>query len=67
MKHHKSWVGWFPLFSVGAVITSVYIAWFAAYAQLGRRPMPSMDDPRFIGGTSTAVYGVANWVMLGFT
>ena len=64
MKHRLSWIGWLPLSAIGVVLMAVYVSWFVAYSQLGRRPMPSMDDPKFIGGMSTAVYNIVAWVIL---
>lgn len=64
MKRQITWLGWLPIVSTGVVFTSVYIAWVAAYFQLGRRPMPSMDDPKFIGGPATAVYNAMGWIIL---
>ena len=64
MKHRFSWIGWVPPSAIGVVLAAVYVSWFAAYSQLGRRPMPSMDDPKFIGGMSTAIYNVVAWVIL---
>ncbi len=64
MKRTLARLGWLPLIATGAVFVCVYVAWVAAYWQLGRRPMPSMDDPKFIGGAATAVYDVAGWVIL---
>ena len=64
MKHRLSWIGWVPLAAVGVILIAVYVSWFAAYYQLGRRPLPSMDDPKFIGGTSTAIYEIVAWVIL---
>jgi Na+/H+-translocating membrane pyrophosphatase len=64
MKHRYSWIGWVPAAAVGVVITAVYVSWFTAYSQLGRRPMPSADDPKFIGGWSTSVTNAMTWVIL---
>lgn len=64
MKYRLSWIGWIPLSAIGVVLMAVYVSWFVAYSQLGRRPMPSMDDPKFIGGMSTAVYNIVAWFIL---
>ena len=61
MKRRFAWIGWLPVSAIGVLLTAVYVAWLVAYSQLGRRPMPSMDDPKFIGGMSTGVYHVAAW------
>jgi hypothetical protein len=64
MKHRLSWIGWLPPSAIGVVLMAVYASWFVAYSQLGRRPIPSMDDPKFIGGMSTVVYNIVAWVVL---
>jgi hypothetical protein len=64
MNAKLSWIGWMPIGSLGAAVTAVYVAWFAAMSQLGRSPVPSMDDPKFIGGFATAVYHVMSWIVL---
>ena len=64
MSTRISWIGWMPIGSLGAAVAAVYVAWFAAMTHLGRRPVPSIDDPKFIGGFSTSVYHVAAWVVL---
>jgi hypothetical protein len=53
-----------PLFTWPTLmVVAVYCSWVAAYAQLGRRPKPSMDDPKGIGGTATDVYTFCVWVI----
>jgi hypothetical protein len=57
-------LGWVPVASVMLMIATMYCAWAAAYAQLGRRPRPSIDDPNAIGGFSTDVYVFCEWVVM---
>jgi len=38
------------------VIITMYCSWAVAYTQLGRRPLPNIDDPNSIGGFSTDLY-----------
>ncbi len=45
------------------MVVAVYCSWAVAYAQLGRRPRPSMDDPTDIGGFATDVHTFCVWVI----
>jgi hypothetical protein len=47
---------WLPVTSVVLMILAMYSSWSAAYAQLGWRPRPNIDDPESIGGFSTDLY-----------
>jgi hypothetical protein len=47
---------WVPVASVALMIVAVYFSWVVAYWQLGRRPQPSWDDPKYIGGFSSDVH-----------
>lgn len=49
-------LAWAPVVSVALMIVAMYSSWVVAYAQLGRRPRPSVDDPNMIGGFSTDLY-----------
>lgn len=64
MRRALSWVGWMPAVSPAVIVIAVYVAWYAAYAQLGRLPVASMDDPKYIGGMSTAVFKLMSWLIL---
>src|SRR5690606_30352962 len=56
---------WVPAASAALMLVAVYGSWAVAWAQLGRRPRPSMDDPRHIGGLATDVHTFSVW-MIGF-
>lgn len=45
------------------MVLAVYCDWAVAYAQLGHRPRPSIDDPGQIGGIATGVHTACMWVM----
>ena len=45
-------VGWLPLLAPTSIVLLVYVAWSVAFLQLGRAPMVSADDPKFMGGIS---------------
>lgn len=45
------------------MVVAVYCSWAVAYLQLGRRPQPSRDDPKGIGGLATDVYTLCVWVI----
>jgi len=64
MTQRYTWVGWLPVGSIAAVVAAVYSAWFIAYVQLGRAPIPSMDDPKYIGGYSTTASSIAGLVVM---
>lgn len=49
-------LAWVPLASVVLMFAAVYASWAVAYGQLERRPRPSADDPKAIGGFSTDLY-----------
>lgn len=48
-----SMLRWMPPVLPVLILAVVYGAWGVAFLQLGRRPIPSMDDPKYIGGLST--------------
>lgn len=52
-------LAWMPTLMVAVV----YCSWAVAYAQLGRRPRPSMDDPLQIGGVATDVHAFCAWTI----
>jgi uncharacterized membrane protein len=56
MRHRVRLLAWVPATSVAMMIFAMYSSWAAAYAQLGRRPRPNIDDPNMIGGFSTDLY-----------
>ena len=64
MKLTSRILGWTPLASVLLIVAAVYGAWAAAFIQLGRRPLPSMDDPKYIGGISTLVSNASSILVL---
>jgi hypothetical protein len=55
MHKYTKLLGWMPVVAPAAVAVLVYFSWAVAFWQLGRRPAPSMDDPKYIGGLSTQV------------
>jgi hypothetical protein len=56
MKGRDRLIAWAPMTSVALMLVAIYSSWAVAYAQLGRKPLPSSDDPRSIGGLSTDWY-----------
>ena len=56
--------GWVPVTSVISALLLVYVSWLTAFLQLGRRPIPSMDDPKFLGGYSSVISSVCSKVIL---
>src|SRR6185369_3979595 len=63
MIRRVSPLAWAPAVSAVLMIVAVYCSWAVAYVQLGRRPRPSMDDPKSIGGFATDVYSFSVWVI----
>lgn len=64
MTKQISWIGWIPISSFGLIIISMYLNWIVASVQLGRRAVPSMDDPKAIGGFATSVYNATSWMIM---
>ena len=64
MKLASKIVGWAPLWAVLLIVAAVYGAWGTAFLQLGRRPLPSMDDPKYIGGIATQISSAAGILVL---
>jgi hypothetical protein len=62
MHKYTKLLGWMPVVAPAAVAVLVYFSWAVAFWQLGRRPAPSMDDPKYIGGLSTQV---SSWAWQG--
>jgi hypothetical protein len=60
MTKKVSMLGWMPVALPAVILILVYFAWTVAFIQLGRRPLPSMDDPKYIGGVATQVYAVVS-------
>lgn len=46
------------------VVLSVYVSWFVAWACLGHKPRPSLDDPTLIGGAMDLAYLVSALALL---
>lgn len=51
----------YPVWLVGAF----YATWLVAWVELGHRPRPMLDDPKYIGGLMDFVYGVPGYLLLG--
>ncbi|PTY01658.1 hypothetical protein DB347_22740 [Opitutaceae bacterium EW11] len=64
MKLTTRILGWIPLGAVLLIVALVYGAWATAFVQLGRRPLPSMDDPKYIGGISTLISNASTILIL---
>lgn len=47
---------WTPVASVALMLVAVYFSWVVAFWRLGRRPQPSWDDPKYIGGFSSDLH-----------
>lgn len=45
------------------MVIAIYCSWAVAYTQLGRRPRPSMDDPKYIGGFATDFSTFCVWLI----
>lgn len=40
-------------------LSTVYLCWVSAWAQLGHQPRPLLDDPKYIGGVVDVTYGIS--------
>jgi len=48
------------------VIGSIYLTWLVAWIALGHRPIPSLDDPKFISVWVDIPLIVSRFLMMGF-
>ncbi|MGC4073018.1 MAG: hypothetical protein QM760_10940 [Nibricoccus sp.] len=62
----KKVISWTPVVSASAVLGVIYLVWLAACWQLGRRPVPMMDDPAYVGGLVDRVLGWTDNALIAF-
>jgi len=61
----KAVAGYILLYPVLLPLT-FYLAWAAGRFELGHWPVPSLDDPKYIGGLVDVTYWIVSATLFGF-